>query len=180
MRIGNMIKVALIIAFRNFRDEEYFIPKEIFEKAGVKITTVSTAIGNAIGIHGGEAGVELTLEDFQAGDYDAVIFVGGAGAKDMSENEDALLAAKDAAAAEKVLAAICIAPTVLARAGVLFGKNATVWSSSMDRSAIKILQEEGALYREGPVVVDGKIITAKGPEVAREFAEKVMGILTNI
>jgi len=35
-------KIAMIIAFSNFRDEEYFIPKEIFEEAGFEVKTVST------------------------------------------------------------------------------------------------------------------------------------------
>lgn len=175
-----MLKIAIIVAFRNFRDEEYFIPKEIFEKAEAKITTISTAIGNAIGIHGGETEAQLTLEDLRISDYDAFIFVGGAGAKHFIESEDALRVAKEAAAAEKVLGAICVAPTILARAGVLFGRKATVWSSSMDKSAVRILQEEGALYHEASVVVDGKIITANGPEAAREFAEKALSVLTNL
>lgn len=173
-----MSKIAMVIAFRNFRDEEYFIPREIFQRAGAKITTVSTAIGNAIGIHGGEAGVQLTLEDVRASDYDAIVFIGGAGAKNLAENEDALRVVKEAAAAEKVLGAICIAPAILARAGILFGKKATVWSSSMDKSAVRILREEGALYKEGPVIIDGKIITANGPEAAREFAQKIVEGLT--
>ncbi|KKU86886.1 MAG: ThiJ/PfpI domain-containing protein [Parcubacteria group bacterium GW2011_GWA2_47_9] len=174
-----MLKIALIIAFRNFRDEEYFIPKEVFERAGASVITFSTAIGTAVGVHGGEVPAQLTVEELKVADYDAVIFVGGAGAKKLMENEDALRVARETAASEKILAAICIAPTILARAGVLFGKKATVWSSSMDRSAIKILQEEGVLYREGPIVVDGKIITANGPEVAREFARKMLALLTS-
>lgn len=38
----------MIIAFQDFRDAEYFIPKEILEKAGAKVTTVSTKLGTAI------------------------------------------------------------------------------------------------------------------------------------
>ena len=52
-------KVAMIIAFRDFRDAEYFVPKEILEKAGAKVTTVSTKIGTAIGADGGDTEVDL-------------------------------------------------------------------------------------------------------------------------
>lgn len=173
------MRIAIIIAFRNFRDEEYFIPKEVFEGAGAKITTFSTVVGTAIGVQGGEADVEKTLEEFNASDFDAVVFVGGAGARNLMDNTDAHRIAQQTVEAGKVLAAICIAPTILAKAGVLFGKKATVWSSSMDKSAVKILREEGALYEEGPVVVDGKIVTANGPAAAREFAQKLLEALTS-
>lgn len=170
------MKIAMIIAFKNFRDEEYFIPKEVFEKAGATVTTVSTAIGTAIGVQGGEAESTETVEDLDVGQYDALVFVGGAGAHKFIENSDVHRIAQEAAKADKVLGAICIAPAILARAGVLFGKKATVWSSSMDKSAVNILKEEGALYREEPVVVDGKLVTARGPEVAKEFGETVLKV----
>jgi len=172
------MKIAIVIAFRNFRDEEYFIPKEVFEKAGAKVTTFSTAVGTAIGVNGGEAEVEKTLDEFNTSDFDAVVFVGGAGARNLIDNQEAHHIAQEMVKADKVLAAICVAPTILARAGVLFGKKATVWSSPMDKSAVKILKEEGALYEEGPVVVDGKIITANGPAAAKEFGELILKLLT--
>lgn len=173
-----MVRIAIIIAFRNFRDEEYFIPKEVFENAGAKVTTFSTAVGTAVGTYGGEAQVDKTLEEFAVQNFDAVVFVGGAGAKGLMESLDAHRIAQETVAADKVLGAICIAPTILARAGVLFGKKATVWSSPMDKSAIKILKEEGALYEERSVVVDGKLVTANGPKAAREFGERALLLLT--
>ena len=78
---------------------------------------------------------------------------------------------------QKILAAICIAPAILAKAGVLEGKNATVWSSVLDKGPIKILEENGANYVEKDVVVDGNIITANGPQAASEFGRKIVEIL---
>jgi protease I len=57
----------------------------------------------------------------------------------------------------------------LAKAGVLKGKKATVWSSPMDKSPIKILTQNGAIFENLDVVVDGNIITANGPQAAEEF-----------
>lgn len=169
----------MIVAFKNFRDEEYFIPKEMFERAGAKVTTASTAVGTAIGVHGGETQSTEILEDLDVSNYDAVVFVGGAGSHALLDNADAHRIAQEAQKLDKVLAAICFAPTILARAGVLFGKKATVWSSPMDKSAVNILKEEGALYQETPVVVDGNLVTARGPEVAKEFGEEVMNLLSS-
>lgn len=168
------MEIAIVIAFRNFRDEEYFIPKEVFEKAGAEVTTFSTAVGTAIGVQGGEAEVERTLDELNVADFDAVVFTGGAGAKTFFEDEAAHRICQETVRADKILAAICVAPVILAKAGVLLGKKATVWSSPMDKTAVNILKEEGALYRDQPVVADGKIVTANGPGAAKEFAEKVL------
>lgn len=167
------MKIAIVIAFRNFRDEEYFIPKEVFEKAEAEVTTFSTEVGTAVGIQGGEAEAEKVLGDFNLSDFDAVVFVGGAGARTLMDNADAHRIAQETARAGKILAAICVAPTILAKAGVLSGKKATVWSGPMDKSAVKILQQGGATYEEGPVAADGRIITANGPLAAKQFAETI-------
>jgi len=74
----------------------------------------------------------------------------------------------------KVLAAICIAPGILAAAGVLNNKKVTVWSSAMDKSFIRILEKSGAKYLDKSVVSDGKIITASGPDAAQEFAQAII------
>ena len=46
-------KILMIIALRNFRNEEYFIPKEILEKAGMEVVAASTQRGIAVGSQGG-------------------------------------------------------------------------------------------------------------------------------
>jgi protease I len=66
----------------------------------------------------------------------------------------------------------------LAKAGVLKGKKATVWSSSLDRGPVKILKENGVIYEDKDVVQDGKIITANGPGAAEEFGQKLAEALT--
>jgi len=170
-------KIAMLIGFREFRDEEYFIPKKILESAGVRITTVSDSLGTAIGKLGGEAEINILLENLKVEDYDAVLFIGGPGAGKYVDNETAHQIVRETIEKDKVLAAICIAPMILAKAGVLEGKKATVWSSVMDKSAVKVLKEAGAVYQESPVVVDGKIVTASGPLAAKKFAEAVINIL---
>ena len=173
-------KVAMIIAFRDFKDEEYFVPKEILEKAGVEVKTVSNEIGQAIGVGGGDTHVDLLLENLNPADVDAVVFVGGPGAiKDM-DNENSYALTRATIAQGKVLAAICISPVILAKAGVLKGKKATVWSSALDISPVKILKENGAVYEAKSVVKDGKIITANGPTAAEEFGQVILGVLVKM
>jgi len=170
-------KIAIIIAFNNFRDEEYFIPKQVLEMGGNKITTVSSQLGKAIGTYGGEVTIDIILEDVDVDKFDAIIFAGGSGALAYLENETCLKIAKDTVSKNKVLGAICIGPAILAKAGVLSGKKATVWSSPLDKSAVKILEQGKAVYENSQVVKDKNIITANGPEAARRFGETIASLL---
>lgn len=167
----------MIIAFREFRDEEYFIPKQIFKQSGAEVNTASSSMGKAIGKLGGDAEVNILIKDLRAADYDAVLFIGGPGAQKYIDDETCHQIAREAIKADKVLGAICVAPIILAKAGVLEGKKATVWSSPMDKFGVKILQGSGAVYQPEPVVADGKIITADGPMAAKRFAETIINIL---
>ena len=65
------------------------------------------------------------------------------------------------------MAAICLAPSVLANAGVLVEKKATVYPEGW---AITALKQNGAFFDPKPIVIDGRYITANGPEVAVDFA----------
>ena len=163
-------KIALIIAFRDFNDEEYLIPKEIFELAGFQTVTASNKSGQAIGVYGQEADIDILMEDLKVRDFDAIVFIGGSGASRYFDDPNAHRIALEAALEDKILGAICIAPCILAKAGVLKNKRVTVWSSNMDKSFIEILKKEGAAYENKPVVADGKIVTAAGPAWARDFA----------
>jgi len=170
-------KVAMIVAFRGFRDEEYFVPKKILEEGGVEVKTVSNEKGRARGVGGGDTEVNLLVKDLNQADFEAVVFVGGGGCLENLDNEDSYRVAREAVSQNKVLAAICISPVILAKAGVLREKKATVWSSALEKSPIEILEENGAVYEAGPVVKDGKIITANGPSAAQEFGEVILKTL---
>ena len=167
-------KVLFIIGSRNFRDEEYFIPFEILQKEGAIITTASSIEGEVVGIEGGDARSTLTLKQVNARDFDIIIFVGGDGASEYFENDDAHRIAQEAVVKHKVLAAICIAPIILAKAGVLRGRKATVWSSLVNKSGAKELKEAGCNVEDKRIVVNGKIVTADGPAVVKEFAEAII------
>lgn len=168
----------MVIAFRDFRDEEYFVPKEIFEKAGIDVITASSQKGTAIGSQGGDTNVELFLQDINAADFDTVVFIGGQGAHRHLDDSQFHRVAQEAVKQNKILGAICIAPAILAKAGVLVGKKATVWSSALDKSAVKILQENGAIYQPEAVVQDENIITANGPAAAHDFGNAILKALT--
>lgn len=167
----------MVIASKNFRDEEYFITKEVLEKGGVYVKTACDK-SKAVGKFGGEAKADILIDDLKIDEFDAVIFPGGTGAVEFLDNELTYSVVKDAYYKNKVVAAICIAPTILAKAGILEGKKATVWSTHLDRSAINILRKNNAIYQRKEIVVDGNIITGENAEFSQEFGEAVLGELT--
>ena len=166
-------RVALIIAFRGFQDQEYADTKDSLEKNHIEVVIASSSIGEAEGKYGERVKIEKTIEEINVNDFEAIVFIGGPGAQEYVDNKTVHKIAQEAVKEEKILAAICIAPEILAKAGVLIDKKATVWSSSIDLEPIQILEENKAIYSEEDVVIDGKIITANGPMAAKKFGEKI-------
>lgn len=158
-------KILAIIAGKDFRDEELFIPEKIFKENGFKLVVASSSLSPSRGMLGAEVRPDILLEAVNVDDYDAIIFIGGIGASEYWNNPIAHKLTQDADKKNKVLAAICFAPVTLANAGVLSKKKATVWASE----ANKIIQM-GAVYTGSAVEVDGNIITANSPSASPQFA----------
>ncbi len=171
-------RIVMIIAFKNFKDTEYFVTREVLEKAGASITVASNKKGIAQGIDGGEANIDALVSDIDPTNFNAIVFIGGPGCLENLDNETSYQVIKETVSQNKLLASICISPLVLARAGVLKGKRATVWSSATDKSSIRVLEDNGATYQKEPVVQDGNIITAWGPDAAEFFGKKIIEYLT--
>jgi protease I len=165
-------RAVLIIASKNFRDEELFETKRALGEAAVETVIASTKTGVIKGMLGGKAEAEIHVNDIVVDDYDAIIFVGGVGAREYFNNRIALNIAREAVSKGKVLAAICVAPGVLADAGVLDGVRATSFSSER----IKLIKA-GAKYTGADVERDGLIITGSGPKAASQFGKTIVQAL---
>lgn len=169
--------IALIIAFNDFKDEEFFSLRNLFLAAGSKVKIVSTQSGEARSVLGNKVAVDILLKDLQVKDFDAVVFIGGPGALLDLDNQDSYRIALETVSQGKILSAICIAPEILAKAGVLEGKKATVWTSETDQSGVQVLQDNGAIFQNQNVVTDGKIITSSGSEAAEELGMEIIGAI---
>ena len=170
-----MKRTLLIIAQKDYQDHEYGAPKKILEDAGIEVVTASKQMGVCHGAFGGSTEATVAIADINVSDYDAIIFIGGAGAVNYQHDVQAHLTAQEAVNRGKLLGAICIAPTILAYAGVLEGKKATVWNQ--DGKKAEILIKNGATFIDEAVVVDGKIVTANGPPAAEMFGKKILEML---
>ena len=174
----NGTKAVMIIASKDFRDAEYFIPKEILERIWIKVQTASNEKGVAIGAEGGEMIIDSLVSKTKADDFDAIIFIGGPGVLKSLDNEESYKLIRQAVAKGKVLAAISSSSIILVKAGVLNGKKISVWTSHLDKKTADILKEKGTIIQEESVVVDGNIITASGPLAAYRFGEAIVKALT--
>ena len=167
-----MSNVLMIIAPSVFRDEEYAEPKRVLESRGAHVVTASVSPGQCIGKLGLVAHAEMSVAQAEQQAWDAVVFVGGGGASVFFDDPVSHTLAQDSLDNGAIVAAICIAPSTLARAGLLRGVNATAFISQKDD-----LIAHGALWTGSRVSVDGRIVTANGPEAATEFGEALAQLL---
>lgn len=173
-----MSRVLLIIAQSGFQDHELKGTRQGLLDAGCDVSLASTEKGVCTGKYGSTEQASVALRDVNVADYDSVAFIGGPGAGALTENADALRIARETVAASKPLGAICIAPTILAAAGVLKGKNATVWDDG-NETQIQQVENAGATYTGDLVTVDGLIITGNGPVAAEEFGKIFAAVVTS-
>ena len=165
-------KVLMVIAPEQFRDEEYERPKTVLEERGAQTVTASVAPGPCRGKLGLVTRAEVGLFDVDPADYAAVVFVGGGGSKVFFDDLDAHRIARAAHASGDVVAAICVAPSTLARAGLLDGRSATAFETQEQD-----LESHGAKYTGAAVEIDGRIVTANGPDAATAFGEAIADAL---
>lgn len=165
-------KVLMIIAPKNFRDEEFLEPKGVLEKAGADVTVASKGTETATGMLGAKVNIDIDISEVNVSDYDAVVFIGGTGSAVYFNDSTAQSIAKKAYSEGKIVAAICIAPSILANAGLLEGRNATSWPSEQQN-----IEANGGSYTSDLVTQDGRIITAKGPQAASQFGKRIVEAL---
>lgn len=174
--VKNMKKALYIIAQQNFRDEELKIPKKILEEKGIKVTVASITREEARGMLGMKVKPEITVREANPNEYDALIIAGGTGSPKLADYPEVLNLVRKFFEQKKLIAAICVAPYVLTKAGILKGKKATAFPADF---VLAEFRRAGVEYLEESVVRDENIITASGPEAAEEFGKEIAKVLTS-
>ena len=134
--------------------------------------------GIAKGNQGGEIEVLYSFEDLSNLNYDALIIIGGMGAWKYLNNSSLYSYLKKAVANHKIIGAIGVAPIILAQAGILFGKKATIWSQPLHQKLVKQLKSLGVNYLKNHLVQDGIIITADSARSVKLFVTAIVTSLT--
>jgi len=115
---------------------------------------------------------DVTIDEVNEKQLNSVILPGGAGHKNLEASEKVITLLKNSYNNDKYIFAICAAPSILGKLGLLENKKATAYPGYE-----KYL--EGADISSEDVCVDGKIITSRGPGTAHKFAYKIVEILSN-
>ena len=175
--MNDKIKILMIVAKKNFRDEEFQIPFDAFISEGFDVDIASSTKGGCVGRFDTKVDAAFSLKSADVSDYSAIVVVGGEGSKEFDDSEDMINLLAEASKHDKVIGSICRAGVILAKAGILQGKEATVWNE--EGSNAIILEELGAEYVDKDNVIDGKIVTANGPKAAQKFAEDIISLVSS-
>jgi protease I len=178
--MGNLDgKNIAILATDGFEQSELLEPKKALEQAGAEVKIVSLKSGEIKGWKeknwGDTVEVDLTLEEADANDFDALHLPGGVINPDMLRTkQEAVDFVKEFFAADKPISAICHAPWILINAGVVRGKTLTSWQSVKTD-----LENAGAKWVDEEVVVDGNLVTSRKPADLPAFNEKIIEVFSN-
>jgi protease I len=168
---------VLIVATDGFEEWELFGPREILQKRGAEVVLASPKsdpIQATVHDDPGKAiRPDLTVDDANADDFDALILPGGVRNPDhLRINVKVIQLIKDFAAQGKPVAAICHAPWLLVEADLLRGRTATSWPSIRTD-----LRNAGANVVDEAAVTDGNIVTSRNPQDVEEFTGAVMDLI---
>ncbi len=162
--------ILMVVAPKDFEDVEFYTPKTLLEINGANVTVASTT-STALGLNGSTCTTDIMISNAKAKDYDAIVIVGGTGViGSLWDDKDLRNLLKDADKEKKMIAAICAAPPILARAGLLKNKKATMFPWS---DGIKELTKNGAKHVDKEVVVSGNIVTGRNPDASVAFGLKL-------
>jgi len=139
---------------------------DLLRRAGIEVVTAGLDAQPVTASRGMTLLPDMTLEMALQQSFDMVVLPGGLpGADHLGDDPRVIRLLQEMAASDAYTAAICAAPRVLARAGLLDGKRATSYPGALDTEAVP-----GIEYLETAVVTDGRVITSRGPGTAMDFA----------
>ncbi|MGL5616196.1 MAG: DJ-1 family glyoxalase III [Sarcina sp.] len=162
-----MKKVLLMLA-EGFETLEALSVKDVCARAGVCCTLVGVMGKVVTTSHGIKVEADIEINEVDFNDYDALIIPGGLpGAYNLRDDEKIVSEVENFYNDGKIVAAICAGPIVFYKAGILEGKTATSNPGFKDKIG-------NVNYKEEPVVVDGNIITSRGPATAIEFGLTIL------
>lgn len=164
------MKKVLIILAKGFETIEALGVKDVCKRAGIECDLCGIEERIVESSHDVKVQTNLLLSEVD-NSYDAIVIPGGIpGARNLRDDNNVINLLKEYNKAGKIIASICAGPTVLSKAGIIDGKTVTCYPGFE-------CELENVNYVEEIVVVDGNIITSRGPATALEFAYKIVSEL---
>jgi 4-methyl-5(b-hydroxyethyl)-thiazole monophosphate biosynthesis len=162
---------VLVPLVDGFEEIEFSTIVDILRRAGLEVITAGPREGTIDGAHGVKVIADTLIDKVSPDNFDVIVLPGGyPGFVNLGKDERVLWLVREMHGKNKYVAAICGAPSVLTKAGLLEGKKATIHPGVKDMLT-------GAKHVDERVVVDGRIITSQGPGTAMEFSMKLVEVL---
>ncbi len=170
-----MMKRVVVPLAHGFEEIETVTVVDILRRAGISVTVAGVETGSPPGAIEGRTGIrlvpDLSIDGVKESDFDMIVLPGGLkGAQTLQKDTRVARLLRVLQDNDRYIAAICAAPIVLAAHGMIAGRKLTSHPSVRE-------QLSGAIYDEGRVVIDGRLVTSRGPGTAMEFAMALVEIL---
>ncbi len=163
------MKIVVPLA-EGFEEIEAVSIIDVLRRANLDVTTAYIDKNPVKGSHNIEITADTAMDKLEPVDFNCIVLPGGMPGSEHLKNSDTVNTfVKHIYSKGGYVAAICAAPIVLGHAGILYDKKATSFPGNED-------QLEGATIVDEPVVVDGTVITGKGPGCAIPFALELVSI----
>jgi protease I len=171
------LRVA-VLAADGFEQVELTLPVKTLKREGAQVEIVSLRSGSIRGMNlllpGKKVGVDSTLREVKAADFDALLLPGGFVNPDLlRQSELALEFVRDFERLGRPLAVICHGPWLLASADLVRGRRLTSWPGIRDD-----LQNAGGIWEDVPVVRDGTWVSSRGPQDLVEFKHAMVSLFS--
>ena len=164
---------ACVILANGFEEIEASAIIDILRRANIDLTIAGLDQRQITGAHQLQVNTDTQLSDCLNQNFDMIILPGGEpGSTNLEKNEQVHQILREQNQKGKWIAAICAAPRILDGLGFLDNKNATSYPTSKE-------DMQHCQYSEDRVVVDGHLITSRGPGTAMEFALKIVEVLAS-
>lgn len=165
--------VLMVIAHNDFRDEEFKEPFELLKNSGFRVIVASTDTTPARGMLGMIVKPEILISQAIPDSFVALIIVGGTGCKELWDDKILHSVINNFYKKNKTVAAICIAPVALARAGILRDKKVTVYPGVADE-----IRPHCGEYTGSDIEISDNVITGSGPQAAKDFAKSIVEVIS--
>ena len=168
----NKKSILFILPSSHFNDTEFSVVKGFLEDSGISIFIASDSNALCVSSIGRKVKADINFFNIHMMNFAGIVFIGGSGARDYWNSSRLHKIAAGFNSAGKVIGAICSAPVILAKAGVLNGLEATCYFEDKNE-----LIKAGIRYVDAHVVIRNNIITADEPSSSRSFAEAILSLI---
>jgi 4-methyl-5(b-hydroxyethyl)-thiazole monophosphate biosynthesis len=165
------MKRAIVLLADGFEEVEAITQIDFLRRAGIETVVAGVTGRDVVGSHDIRVNTDITVDEW-SGTFDAIVIPGGArGAENIAADVPSMTIIRRALQDGKLVAAICAAPGVVLGANGLLGTRRFTSYPGFESLAT------GGSFVEDRVVVDGNLVTSRGPGTAAEFAEAIVTYL---